>query len=131
MSLNCDTVAEMFDNLPYSLGEDVQERHDWGSFSDGTTMAYTYYMNRFEGKITGAEILALLESLEHANKVFVEVQKKLCEADGVDYANYGNENFCTLLLLHSDDNEILYPESAGVDDEGIKNGEIVLHCKKF
>lgn len=138
-----DATGEMFDNLPYSLGEDVQERCDWGSFSDGTTMAYTYYLNRFrsqEGQefascckyeMTGAEILALLESLEHANKVFIEAQKKICEAEGVDYADYGNENFRTLLLFHSDDNEILYTESAGMDENGIKNGEIVLHCKKF
>lgn len=106
-------------------------------------MAYTYYMNRlrslegqefacsYKYEMTGAEILTLLESLEHANKVFVEVQKKLCKAEGVDYVNYGNENFCTLLLFHSDDNEILYAESVGADEDGIKNGEIVLHCKKF
>lgn len=138
-----DAVAEMFDNLPPAFGEDVQERHDWGSFSDGTAMAYTYYMNRLRSQevpefagsckytMTGAEILTLLDDLEHANKVFIEAQKKLCEAQSVDYINFGNENFCTLLLFHSDENEILYAESAVMDDNGMKNGEIVLHCKKF
>lgn len=80
---------------------------------------------------TSLEILELLNRIEKANRIFIEVQKKSCQRNGLDAADFVNQGFTCGLLFYSHEGEILFAEAAGEDESGMKNGEIVLHCRKF
>ena len=95
-----------------------------------------YYLKDYEDQdntpLTSAEILNLLNKLEQANRVFIEIQKKSCERNGLNYVNYANDGFTSNLLFFSNDYEILYISAEeSLDKNDLKTGKLTLHCKKF
>lgn len=141
-------VDEMFRSLPQHINALVQEDTEGYEFSDGREIAYTYCLNdlwedredewehpelkcRCMASMTGAEILALLDALEHTNAVYLETQRKLCKENDLDAAMYINEGFMGQMLFLSDAGEVLYAETGIYDGNGHRTGKFLLHCKRF
>lgn len=97
---------------------------------DGTS-EQAELMERCNAKLTSREVLLLLETIEKANKLHVERQKKALEEIVPNYADYLNDMFFTRLLFCSDENEILYAEADSSVENGVKTGDMVMHYKKF
>lgn len=137
--------AEYVDDLRRFL-EIIGDQYGFNSYGGGA-MEYEdgtenedefviYYLKDYEDQdntpLTSAEILNLLNKLEQANRVFIEIQKKSCERNGLNYVNYANDGFTSNLLFFSNNYEILYISvEESLDKNDLKTGELTLHCKKF
>lgn len=148
-SVNYGQAAdEMFRNLPPYINALVQEDTEGDEFSDRTEIAYTYRLNdlwedhedewehpelkcRCMASMTGAEILSLLDALEHMNAVYLEAQRTLCKENDLNPAMYINEGFMGQMLFLSDSGEVLYAETGIYDGDGHRTGKFLLHCKRF
>jgi len=85
-----------------------------------------------EPPITSLEILEIIDNIENANRIFIEVQKKSCQRNGFDnISDFVNSGFRNNLLFNSDDGEVLYIGESDIDESGLRNEKLVLHCKKF
>ncbi len=141
-------VDEMFRNIPPQLDALVQEDTEGDEFSDGTEIAYTYRLNdlwedredewehpelkcRCMASMTGGEILALLDALEHTNAVYLDAQRELCKENDLKPAMYINEGFMGQMLFLSDAGEVLYAETGIYDGNGQRTEKFLLHCKRF
>ncbi len=143
-----EAVDEMFHDIPPHIDALVQEDTEGDEFSDGMEIAYTYRLNdlwedredewehpelkcRCMASMTGAEILSLLDALEHTNEVYLDAQRALCVEKNLDAARYINEGFMGQLLFLSDAGEVLYAETGIYDGNGHRTGKFLLHCRKF
>ena len=141
---NDDPDAEYLDDLN-NLWEIIKDQYGINSYGGGAKEYeggienedefVIYFLKDYEDNentpLTSKEILELLNKIEAANHVFLEMQKKTCERNGLNYADYANDGFGSNLLFYSDENEILYAEAGSSVENGVRTGNIVLHCKKF
>lgn len=136
-----EDMVQAFQTTPVCYGEMVQGMCEYAegepgvSFDDGTE-AYDEWSIRFfneewEKGICGKTLLSFIEALEFMNRGFLSVQAKSCELNGKNLANYANDSFINRMLFVSDEHELLYVTADKMDENGMKTGEVSLHCMKF
>lgn len=132
-----EDIQRLFDALGQEYSPNCLDggcfEYDDGTWNEDEIELY-YLIDGSDDELTpftSLELLELLDRIENANRIFIEVQKKSCQRNGLDDADFVNQGFTCGLLFYSHEGEILFAEAAGEDESGVKNGEIVLHCRRF
>ncbi len=134
----------MFADFPEKFDEMIKESVNDDSQEGDIAYEYEmYYLwdedetqlpehpERVNAVLSGQEITLLIKALTTATKQFIKTQKQLCDNLNIPYEENVNNECCVQLLMHSDDNELVYIAADNLDDTGIKTGDLSIYYKQY
>lgn len=139
-----DNAEAMFADFPEKFDEMIKESVNDDSQEGDIAYEYEmYYLwdedetqlpehpERVNAVLSGQEITLLIKALTTATKQFIKTQKQLCDNLNIPYEENVNNECCVQLLMHSDDNELVYIAADNLDDTGIKTGDLSIYYKQL